>query len=138
MEKLSLTKIGAYAAAISAILAFLWLIGEPFLEDYVDTHIEAYDKKKVEDDSKKAKLRRLLGEKMGVDDDEVHIELGHLYKNEKSKDLIIDSLIGRTKYLENEIKLNLEAIQLNYQDIKRLDKETDNLRQHLDRHGLFR
>ena len=68
---------------------------------------------------------------MGLSDDEVHIELGRMYKNENKLKHKIDSL-------EKEIRLNLESIQYNYEDIKNLQQQQQNLRQQLDRHGLFR
>jgi len=86
----------AFSKMMSAIVGTcvaLWFFGEPFLEDYVDSHFEKYEKEHKERNSQKVKLRSLLSEKMGVDEDEVHIELGRMYKNEipernKIKELI--------------------------------------------------
>lgn len=137
-NNISLTKIGAWAGSLTAIFAFLWLMGEPFLEDYVDSHISTYEERKKEEESHKVSLRHLLGDKMGVSDDEVHIELGRLYKNENRLKHRVDSLVNVCIYLENEIKLNLESLQLNYHDIKKLQDQQQNLRQELSHHGIFR
>jgi hypothetical protein len=130
-NKLSLTKLGTYAGSITAILALLWFIGEPALELYVDRHISTYEERKAEEDSKSVSLRHLLGDKMEVADDEVHIEIGRMYLNEKKLKNKVDSL-------EREIELNLESIQLNYRDIKKLQEGERNLRNELGHHGIFR
>jgi chromosome segregation ATPase len=137
-NNMSLTKIGAYAGSVSAILALLWFIGEPALEKYVDGHIESYEKRVAEEESHKVKLRHLLGDKMEIADDEVHIELGRMYKNEDKLKTRVDSLEARCKYLENEMNLNLQSIQFNYDDIKKLQQQQQNLREELSHHGLFR
>ena len=116
MENKVLAKLGTIAASISAILAMLWFIGEPALEDYVDTHIKAYEQRKKEEVSNKVKLRTLLSDKMGVADDEVHIELGKIYKDEKKVKADLDSL-------KKEVDLNKRAMQLNYKDIEELQKK---------------
>ena len=123
-----------------AILGLLWLIGEPHLKNYIAEAIIQYDNKKKEEASSKVPLRALLSHKMEVADDEVHIELGKTYRTyKKEKNVIarIDSLCSVIKYLESEIQLNLDAIKLNYKDINQLNKESDNFRKQLDKHGLF-
>lgn len=132
-NKLSLTKIGAWAGAIMAILTLLWFIGEPALERYVDTHISTYEGRKAEEDSKKVKLRHLLSTKMGVDDDEVHIEIGNVYKKvmaEPNIKHVLDSL-GR------EVELNYHEIGVNTEAINKLQKDNKYFRKQLDKHGLF-
>ena len=78
--------LGSVAGSVVAILGLLWLIGESFLEDYVEGHIKAYEEKKIEEDSKKIPFRIITGEKMGVPPDEVHIKIGEWYKEEKERD----------------------------------------------------
>jgi len=137
-NKISLAKLGTYAGSIMAILALLWFVGEPALELYVDGHISAYEVKKEKEASDKVGLRHLLGGKMEVADDEVHIELGRMYLNEGLLKARIDSLEARNKVLDRVAELNLKAIQLNYKDIKTLQDTERNLRNQIDHHGLFR
>ena len=49
----------------------------------VDSVISNYEKELSDKNSEQVPLRRLLAIKMGVDDDEVHIELGRMFKAEK-------------------------------------------------------
>ena len=135
---ISLTKLGAYAGSITAILALLWYIGEPALERYVDNHIQTYDERVEEEESNKVGLRHLLGDKMQVADDEVHIELGHLYKKEVSLYKKIDSLQDVLRDLRTTVNSNYTEIEYNYSDIKKLKKSDDAIRKQLDKHGLFR
>ena len=116
MENKVLAKLGTIAASISAILAMLWFIGEPALDDYVDSHIKAYEQRKKKEVSNKVKLRTLLSDKMGVADDEVHIELGKLYKEEKKFKATLDSL-------KKEVNLNTRSMQLNYKDIQDIQEK---------------
>jgi len=74
--------LGKIAGATMTMIALIGFLGKPFLDDHIDEHIEAY---KTEA-STKQKLRKLLSEKMGVDEDEVHIEIGKMYKK---KDKIV-------------------------------------------------
>ena len=71
-------------SAIVFVLSGIWFIGQPFLDDYIEEKITLHDEQKRKEWSQKSKLRDQLSEKMGCDPDEVHIELGRLYKNEKS------------------------------------------------------
>lgn len=133
MENKSLITLGSIAGAIMAILTLLWFIGEPALERYVDTHISTYEERKAEEDSKKVKLRHLLGTKMGVDDDEVHIEIGHVYKkvmSEADAKRTLDSL-------KKEVELNYYEIGMNIKAIKKLQEDNKHFRKQLDKHGLF-
>lgn len=111
---------GSIAGSMATILGLLWLIGEPFLEDYVDSHIENYDAIQKESNTKKVKLRTLLSEKMGIDVDEVHIELGKTYKQDKK-------IIKKIDSLQTEIELNLESIKLNYQDINAINRKIESI-----------
>jgi len=120
MENKAIAKLGTVAASISAILAMLWFIGEPALEDYVKAQIKVHEEEQKEVNSKKVKLRTLLSYKMDVASDEVHIELGKTYRSEKKVKVTLDSL-------KKEVNLNKLAMQLNFSDIeeiiKRLDEE---------------
>lgn len=78
--KNNLTIIGSAAGSVMAILTLTAFLSEPFLEDYVNYRIELHDQEVKKVDSAKIGLRTLLGQKMGVADDEVHIELGRMYK----------------------------------------------------------
>ena len=120
MEIKLLIKLGTIAASISAILAMLWFIGEPALEDYVEAHIKIHEEEQKEVNSKKVKLRTLLSDKMNVASDEVHIELGKLYKKEKKVKAALDSL-------KKEVNLNTISMQLNYKDIQDLQNKLHEL-----------
>lgn len=132
MERL--THYGSIAGSVTAILAFVWLLGEPHLKSYIDAEIDRYDQVKAEQDSKKAKMRDLLGEKMGLDSDEVHIEIGHMYKKEKVLYRTIDSLENVIGQLKTEDKALLNDINANYRDILDLQEK---LHQANKKHGLF-
>jgi hypothetical protein len=109
---------GSIAGSVMAIFALVGFLGKPHMIDFIDNEIEAYDERKKEEDAGKVKLRRLLGHKMGVEDDEVHIELGKTYKKvmaEKDLSRLVDSL---TK----EVELNYYEIGQNIKDIKALKK----------------
>lgn len=75
-------------------------IDSPAMKVYVDKVIEKerirHQKEQVEKKSNLVKLRKLLSIKMGVDEDEVHIELGRMFKNEAD-------LKDKIKELEKEI-----------------------------------
>lgn len=117
-EQNRLSHYGSIAGSVAAILGLLWLLGEPHLKTYIDKEIEVYDATQKAEDSKKVKLRKLLSDKMGVADDEVHIELGQQYKQEKELSAKVDSLA-------NQIDINKRAMQLNYQDIKNINYTID-------------
>lgn len=123
-SKNQLAHYGSIAGSVMAILGFLWLMGEPFLEDYVDNHISTYDERKKEEDSKKVGLRHLLGDKMEVADDEVHIELGKMYKHYSKEEL---KIIHKIDSLCNEVKLNYTEIGVNIRDVKALKEAVINL-----------
>ena len=98
--------IGKILGSMMGLCVAVWFFGEPFLEDYVESHIEAYEIKHAEEVSGKKKLRSLLANEMGCDTDEVHIELGRMYKEEKSVHAEIDSV---EKAVKREVK-NLKLI----------------------------
>jgi len=117
-ENNQLAHYGSIAGSVMAIFALVGFLGKPHLTEFIDNEIEVYDERKKEEASGKVKLRTLLSHKMGVEDDEVHIELGHVYKQvKKEKDLyrVIDSLA-------KEINLNYYEIGQNIKDIKALKK----------------
>ena len=93
---------------IMGLCTVLWFFGEPFLEDYVESHIEAYEKKHAQELSGKVKLRTLLASKMGCDTDEVHIEIGKMYREEKTVRTSIDSLDASIKKEVLNIKYLLD------------------------------
>ena len=72
--------LGKISGAVTAILILLGLIGEPFLDQYIETKME---EARIMDSSK-VKLRKLLSDKMGVDEDDVHIEIGKMYRDVKN------------------------------------------------------
>jgi hypothetical protein len=110
-------------AVVSTVIAFGYF-GEPFLEDYVESHFVVYEKKHKKENSEKIKLRDLLSEKMGCDADEVHIELGRMYKNElierKKIYEAIDGDYNHSKDKRNKIVKEIKYIYpqtvLNYEN----------------------
>ena len=140
-ENKTLTTLGAIAGSLMAILTLLWFIGEPALERYVDSHISAYEERKAEEATHKVKLRHLLGDKMEIADDEVHIELGRMYKKEQTLYITIDSLQEKLNAVERKLAAvrstsdkNYKESLLNYRDIKKLQKKMDKAE---EQHGLF-
>jgi len=81
-------KWGGIFAAIAAILAVV----DPAATWYIETKVEAFDKAEKAKEPSKEKFRHLLGGKMGIADDEVHIEMGKDHKRIKSLQHQIDSL----------------------------------------------
>ena len=120
-----LAHYGSIAGSVVAILGLLWLLGEPFLEDYVDTHIRTYDERKKEEDSKSVKFRSLCADKMGVAEDEAHIELGKVYKKVMSE----ADLLRKIDSLGREVQLNYAEIGINLKDIKNLKSVVIDLEQ---------
>jgi predicted metalloendopeptidase len=98
-----LTIIGTACGSMMAIIGLVAFLAKPFLAEFVDTHIETYDQAKKEEDSKKEKLRKLLGGKMGIEEDEVHIEIGKMYKSEKEKEQAIEDLQKLVNALRKEM-----------------------------------
>jgi hypothetical protein len=102
MEKVK--NIGAIVGLIIPIVTLLLAAIEPFAEDYIDNRIDLIFQQQKEIDSSKESLRKLLSNKMGVDTDEVHIELGRMYTSEKEFKnniaILIDSLQANEESLE--------------------------------------
>lgn len=92
--------LGLIVPVVTILLAAI----EPFAEDYIDKRIDLIFKEQKEKDSSKQSLRKLLSNKMGIDTDEVHIELGRMYTSEKafkkSIVVLIDSLQANDESLE--------------------------------------
>lgn len=96
--------------AIAASLAAVWTYAEPVVEDYVHNQIEivhqedlkeinqlkgqieVLEKAVEENGGVTVSMVTLLSDKMNVDEDEVHIELGKLYRKNKSLYVKVDSL----------------------------------------------
>jgi hypothetical protein len=129
-----LAHYGSIAGSVMAIFALIGFLGKPHLVEFIDNEIELYDEKKKEENSSKVKLRKLLSEKMELDEDEVHIEIGKFYKdythNEEAYHDKVDSLA-------KEIKLNYFEIGENIKAIKKLEADNKHFRKQLDKHGLF-
>lgn len=132
MERL--THYGSIAGSVMAIFALVGLLGKPHAIDFIDNEIESYDKRKKEEDLKKIPFRVLLSEKMGLDDDEVHIELGRMYKNEIKLHKTIDSLENEIGKLKTEDRALLNDISANYSDIIELQNK---MKKAEEKHGLF-
>ena len=77
--------LGKTLGAIIATLTALWFFGEPFLEDYVDGHIKAHEQRLEEADLSKVKWRTLVSNKIGCDEDEAHIKVGKVVREEEEK-----------------------------------------------------
>ena len=92
-ENKSIIKYGTIAGSIMAILGLFWFIGEPALQLYVENQIELHEANKTNEQPHGVKLRELLGYKMGVETDEVHIEVGHQYKQQKQMCNSVDSIL---------------------------------------------
>jgi len=128
MTKLDLkSEFFGFSKMMSAIVATclaLGFFGEPFLEDYVQDRIGEYEKKHEEKNSKRLKLRDLLSDKMKVDPDEVHIELGRMYQSELiERSKIYESIDSDYKHNKDKINKIIKEIKyiypntvLNYED----------------------
>lgn len=81
--------IGLIVPIVTLLLAAI----EPFAEDYIDKRIDLTFKEQKQKDTSKESLRKLLSNKMNIDTDEVHIELGRLYTSEKAFKRSITTLI---------------------------------------------
>lgn len=123
LENKVIITIGAFAGSLSAIVGFLWFIGEPFLDRYVDSHIKEYEDRQKEETSKGVKLRELLGYKMGVDNDEVHVEIGRQYRQQKEYVNTMDSLLSEVAEISKFNKL--VAKEFNYYHPDNLLKELE-------------
>ena len=116
--------LGVNLSSIMAVIVGLWFFGEthfnnkvderinlflksPEMQIYIDNVITKHEAEQTKTNSKKVKLRKLLANKMAVAEDEVHIEIGKLYKAEpeqiEANNLKIKELKNRIKILENKI-----------------------------------
>jgi len=116
--------LGVNLSSIMAVIIGLWFFGKaPFnnkvderinlfltsaaMQIYIDDVIKKHEAEQIKTNSKKVKLRKLLANKMAVAEDEVHIEIGKLYKAEpeqiKDNIITIQELKNRIKILENKI-----------------------------------
>lgn len=110
--------VATFLGSLITILGAIWFFGKPFLDDYINEKMDAYivspsftmfvdktisehEQEVAEKDSKKVGLRKLLSDKMGVAEDEVHIELGRMFKNER---LFQEAIIKNQKEIKEEIK----------------------------------
>lgn len=96
--------LGAIAGSVMAMISLTVYLGEPFLEDYVNDQVDLHIKELKAEDSSKESLRKLLSNKMGVDVDEVHIELGKLYSKEEEFKNNIVNLIDSIKMSNVEVR----------------------------------
>lgn len=85
--------IASIVGLIVPIVTLLLAAIEPFAEDYIDKRIDLTFKEQKQKDTSKESLRKLLSNKMNIDTDEVHIELGRLYTSEKAFKRSITNLI---------------------------------------------
>lgn len=92
------TNIGTAVTIIGGLIFF----GEHSFNAAVDARIDIHEENEIEKNSKQVKLRTLLSNKMGVDEDEVHIELGKMYKNKK---IHINRMNQRMNGLVDEVKI---------------------------------
>ena len=104
----AITDLGKILGAMMGLCIAIGFFGEPFLDDYVESHIEEYEEKHKEELSSKVKLRSLLASKMGCDQDEVHIEIGKMYREEKTVHAEIDSVDASIKKEVGNIKFLLD------------------------------
>jgi hypothetical protein len=105
MEKVK--NIASIVGVIVPIVTLLLAAIEPFAEDYIDNRIDLIFQQQKEKDSSKESLRKLLSNKMGVDTDEVHIELGRMYTSEKEFKNNIATLI-------DSLQANEESLEVSY------------------------
>ena len=101
-----LIQLGTISGSLMAILGLFWFIGEPALERYVEAQIQLHEDNRKQEPSG-VKLRELLGYKMGVANDEVHIEIGRQYKHQKMLVNEVDS-ISKIVFELNDFKKMVE------------------------------
>lgn len=121
--------IGASATTVVSVIAAVWYLGEPIFNDKVDKRVREFTKSPemkvfvdgiIEREKQKAmneqpstvKLRKLLSDKMGIDEDEVHIEIGRMYQNENKHQT--NAKDKRNKIVE-EFKLYHPETKLKYE-----------------------
>tara|TARA_Y100000389_G_C17452000_1_gene515502 strand:+ start:975 stop:1352 length:378 start_codon:yes stop_codon:yes gene_type:complete len=99
--------IASIVGLIVPIVTLLLAAIEPFAEDYIDKRIDLTFKEQKQKDTSKESLRKLLSNKMNIDTDEVHIELGRLYTSEKTFKKSITTLI-------DSLEANGENVEMLY------------------------
>ncbi len=82
--KENLLLLGKIAGAAMALISICAFFGKPFLEDYVHEQIDLkFEAVKAEAEAnKRPSFRSLLSKSMKVDEDEVHVRIGDMYKQE--------------------------------------------------------
>ena len=99
--------IASIVGLIVPIVTLLLAAIEPFAEDYIDKRIDLTFKEQKQKDTSKESLRKLLSNKMNIDTDVVHIELGRLYTSEKTFKKSITTLI-------DSLEANGENVEMLY------------------------
>jgi len=120
-----ITDLGKILGAMMGLCIAIWFFGEPFLEKYVEGHIEIYEARHKEELSGKTKLRTLLADKMKVDSDEVHIELGRLYQSEYSTR---EDIYKRLKLIDSEWSLLREDVEYKGESLDELKGRVTSLK----------
>jgi len=113
---------GGMAGALLTIFTVVGFIGEPHLRDFIDVEIKLYDEAQKLLNSAKVSFRQLLGDKMGLPNDETHIEIGRQYLEQKKLVIKIDSLGAVIKRLDRKNNQLLKDINANYRDILKLQR----------------
>jgi len=133
-----LSDIGKAMGIVIAIQGALFAIAKPHIDDYIDARFEdsfnspsfqihafemidtylesaefsAFLERTIheyeEKDSQRVKLRTLLAQKMDVDEDEVHIEQGKMYKNYINIKNRVNSIIREIHYYHDDSILKEE------------------------------
>lgn len=117
--------VASIIGSVVGICIGVWYFGEAPLQNYVDGRIKAYMvspefkmfvditverakneavEQKKQNDSGKVKLRTLFSDKMGVPEDEVHIEMGKLYRNEEAHKKELKDFMDKVSIHMNEIR----------------------------------
>lgn len=78
----NLILLGKIAGAAMALITICAFFGQPFLEDYVHEQIDLkFEAVAAEAEvNKRPSFRSLLGKSMKIDEDEVHVRIGDMYK----------------------------------------------------------
>ncbi len=97
--------IASIVGLIVPIVTLLLAAIEPFAEDYIDKRIDLTFKEQKQKDTSKESLRKLLSNKMNIDTDEVHIELGRLYTSEKAFKRSITNLIDSLEASGQDVEM---------------------------------
>ena len=102
-----LTLLAKVIGAFVAICGGFWFFGEPFLEDYVESHFEKHEQQVKKERSTRVRWRTLIATKIGCDEDEAHIKVGKVVREEEEnlKKIweVIDSDYNYNKSQRNKI-----------------------------------